>query len=142
MSQIAYDTLIARRDALVAGELAAARERVDDIQQGGGDAEGLEAVEAVFEAERLAGEVERLDRQIADAVIVDRASFNRVEIGCTVAVDFGDGSETYRYDRTSETGVITPASPLGAALLGAGVGDEVFVEAPNGRYSVRIVSIA
>jgi transcription elongation GreA/GreB family factor len=36
---------------------------------------------------------------------------------------------------------VSPESPLGKALLGTSVGDEVTVEAPKGAWRARIVSI-
>jgi transcription elongation factor GreA len=37
--------------------------------------------------------------------------------------------------------VMSPKSPLGAALLGAGAGEKVKYQAPNGMLSVKVVSV-
>jgi transcription elongation GreA/GreB family factor len=37
---------------------------------------------------------------------------------------------------------VSPESPLGKALVGRGVGDEVVVEAPKGTWSARITAIS
>jgi transcription elongation GreA/GreB family factor len=39
------------------------------------------------------------------------------------------------------SGAVSPDSPLGRALLGTSVGDEVEVEAPRGAWTARVVSI-
>ena len=41
----------------------------------------------------------------------------------------------------SAVGGVSPDSPLGSALMGAGVGDVVDVEAPRGSWKARIVGI-
>jgi transcription elongation factor GreA len=56
-----------------------------------------------------------------------------------------DEPETYLIGSIEEkregVDVISPGSPIGSALLGARVGDEVSVEAPGGRLSVKVMSI-
>ena len=41
----------------------------------------------------------------------------------------------------SAVGGVSPDSPLGRALMGAGVGDVVDVEAPSGSWKARVVGI-
>ena len=41
----------------------------------------------------------------------------------------------------SSVGGVSPDSPLGMALLGAKVGDEVEIEAPRGSWRARVLSI-
>jgi transcription elongation factor GreA len=41
----------------------------------------------------------------------------------------------------SSVGGVSPDSPLGKALLGTKVGDEVVVEAPGGTWRARVISI-
>lgn len=62
-----------------------------------------------------------------------------VELGDAVVVEFDDGTvETYALVEPVETssadGRISITSPLGEAVLGAGVGDRVTVHAPAGSY--------
>jgi transcription elongation factor GreA len=63
-----------------------------------------------------------------------------------VTVDFGDGDhETYLIGSIEEkpdgVEVLTPVSPLGAALLGQAVGTEVKYEANGNIHTVTIVEI-
>ena len=45
-------------------------------------------------------------------------------------------------DATDDATVVSPGSPMGAALLGAAVGDEVEYEAPSGAIlKVRVLAI-
>ena len=41
----------------------------------------------------------------------------------------------------SSVGGIWPDSPLGSALLGAAVGDEVEIAAPRGSWKARVISV-
>jgi transcription elongation GreA/GreB family factor len=41
----------------------------------------------------------------------------------------------------SAVGGVSPDSPLGSALLGAGVGDVVKVVAPKGAWQARVLAI-
>ena len=66
-----------------------------------------------------------------------------VELGSTVVVDFGDGAESYLYAPVDHAppgvDVITPASPVGRALLGAAAGDTVSYSLRAGRSATAVV---
>ncbi len=81
---------------------------------------------------------DRLDR----AVLVDEsktAASGVVGIGSTVVVedDLGEQLEV----QISSVGGVSPDSPLGGALLGHKVGDEVEVRAPKRSWRARILTI-
>lgn len=141
MSHGAYTRLIQQREHLTQSALPEARQRVDDLQNGGADNEGLEAVQAVFDAEQIAGELARLDRLIASADIVDPAGRDSVGVGSIVVLDFGDGPEEYVFDTVTGTQTVGPESPLGGAIEGRRAGDQVEVRSPGGAYVVRILDI-
>lgn len=64
-----------------------------------------------------------------------------VHVGRVVTVDFGTGdTDTYLIGSAEEAShstisVISPTSPLGQALIGKRIGDEVSYELPNGRIA-------
>jgi transcription elongation factor GreA len=81
---------------------------------------------------------DRLDR----SVVIDEdvaAASGIVGVGSTVVVEDELG-ETLEVRISSVDGV-SPESPLGSALLGGKVGDEVDVAAPKRSWRARIVSI-
>ena len=82
---------------------------------------------------------DRLDR----AVLIDEkaaASSDVVSIGSKVVVEDEDGE---RMDvEISSVGGVSPDSPVGRALLGARVGDEVEIVAPSGKWRARVLSVA
>ena len=76
------------------------------------------------------------------AVLVDEdaaAASGEVAVGSRVTIERDDG-ETMEVE-ISSVGGVSPESPLGAALVGARVGDVVEVAAPRGAWHARVVSV-
>ena len=76
------------------------------------------------------------------AVLIDEeaaAASDAVSVGSRVAILRDDG-ESMEIE-VSSVGGISPESPLGKALVGRRVGDEVVVDAPSGRWRARITAI-
>jgi transcription elongation factor GreA len=74
------------------------------------------------------------------SVVVDEApAGDRVAVGSLVAIERDDGERMEI--EISSVGGVSPDSPLGRALLGAVIGDEVEVEAPKGAWRARIIAI-
>jgi transcription elongation factor GreA len=77
------------------------------------------------------------------AVLIDEeaaAASGKVSVGSRVTIDRDDG-ESMEVE-ISSVGGVSPDSPLGRALIGARVGDEVVVDAPLGTWSARVTSIS
>jgi transcription elongation factor GreA len=76
------------------------------------------------------------------SVLVDEkaaAASAEIRVGSRVSIEPDDGE---RMDvEISSVGGVSPESPLGKALLGAKVGDEVLVAAPRGEWRARVISI-
>jgi transcription elongation factor GreA len=76
------------------------------------------------------------------AVLVDEkaaAASSEVAVGSRVSIGLDDG-ETMEVE-ISSVGGVSPDSPLGKALLGAKVGDEVVVAAPQGEWRAKVLSV-
>ncbi len=86
-------------------------------------------------------------RQIIDhAEVREVGATDKVEIGSLVMVVDEDGDETEYLIATPENKIpgvflASPGGPLGAALMGAAVGDEVSYAAPGGVFTVVIAGI-
>jgi transcription elongation factor GreA len=80
---------------------------------------------------------DRLDR----AVIVDEnaAAGDTVAVGSKVEIEDEHGERMQV--EISSVGGVSPDSPVGRALLGRNVGDEVEIEAPRGAWRARILSV-
>ena len=80
----------------------------------------------------------RLDR----AVVVDEdvaAASDTVGVGSRVEIEDEQGERLEV--EISSVGGVSPDSPVGRALLGRKVGDEVDIEAPSGSWRARILSL-
>src|SRR5881227_535990 len=81
---------------------------------------------------------DRLDR----AVIIDESAVggDTVRVGSSVEIEDEQGERMQV--EISSVGGVSPDSPVGSALLGKKVGDEVTIEAPRGAWRARILSVA
>ena len=79
---------------------------------------------------------DRLDR----AVIVEEAGATDV-VGVGAHVEIEDEQGERMEIEISSVGGVSPDSPVGRALIGRGIGDEVQIEAPKGSWRARIISI-
>jgi transcription elongation factor GreA len=120
-----------------------------DMVQAIATARGFGDLSENFEYHAAKNEQGLLERRITilrdrlqRAVLVDEdvaASNNAVGVGSKVELEDEKGE---RMDvQISSVGGVSPDSPLGRALLGAKVGEEVAVEAPSGSWRARILAI-
>ena len=79
--------------------------------------------------------------RLSRAVLVDdeAAAGDAVAVGSRVEIE-DEGGERMQVE-ISSVGGVSPDSPLGRALLGARVGEEVEVEAPSGSWRARVLSV-
>jgi transcription elongation factor GreA len=83
-----------------------------------------------------------LRSRLQNSVLIDEeavAASEQVVVGSRVTVE-GDDGEIMDVE-ISSVGGVSPDSPLGRALIGASVGDEIVVEAPGGTWLARVGSI-
>jgi len=105
-------------------------------------AENFEYHAAKNEQALLERRITILRSRLENSVLIDEeaaASSDAVAIGSTVQIEdeHGDTMEV----EISSVGGVSPDSPLGKALLGAKVGDEVEIEAPRGSWRAKVLSI-
>lgn len=120
-------------------------EMVDAIKtaRGFGDlSENFEYHAAKNEQGLLERRITILRDRLHRAVLVDEkavAASTEVAVGSRVTIERDDG-ESMDVE-ISSVGGVSPESPLGQALMGAKVGDEIVVDAPRGAWGARVVSI-
>ena len=90
--------------------------------------------------------VRKLEHLLDTAEVREVADTGRVEIGSVVTVLDADGDETEYFVAPQENKVAgmllaSPTSPLGGALLGGSIGDEVSYDAPVGTFTVTIRAV-
>ena len=86
--------------------------------------------------------------QDLNVIDLDTLSGDKVMFGATVTVEDEDTGSQKRFtllgpdEADYSKGSISTLSPMGRALLGKKVGDEVIVDAPRGKINYEIVEIA
>ena len=80
---------------------------------------------------------DRLDR----AVLVDATDAPTGTVGVGSRVKIEDERGEQMEVEISSVGGVSPESPVGLALMGRKVGDEVEIEAPRGAWRARILSV-
>jgi transcription elongation factor GreA len=120
--------------------------RIRTAKEHGDLKENAEYAAAREEQSFLEGRVQALEARLRTAVIVDApAAGARVGLGSQVTVEHDGDTLTYTIVGASEShptsGRISSASPVGRALVGHDVGDEVTVATPAGERRYRIIAI-
>jgi transcription elongation factor GreA len=136
-----YDDLTTRGRVEIARKIEAARELGDLSENGDYHA-------AKEEQGKMEGRIRQLASMIENAEIVEDSGGSNVSHGSVVGIRYEGDDEVERYligsieERHDDLDVISPSSPLGVALLGAGKGDSVSFTAPTGaELSVEVVSV-
>lgn len=141
--QAEYDDLVNRRRPEVVRAIAQAREEGDLRENAGYDAAKHD--QGFIEA-RIR-EIEQLLRQVdvIDADKVSRGDGNVVRLGSTVTVEIEGVEETYtivgKVEAKPLQGKISNESPVGRALLGHRIGQEITIQTPGATMKARIVSV-
>ena len=121
------------------------------VARGYGDlSENSEYDEAKNEQAKIEARIVEIEAMLNNVEIIEdvKGKAKTVVIGVTVKVldmEYGDESE-YRVVGSTEadprSGKISDESPVGRALLGKKLGDEVIVEAPGGEFKIKILEIS
>ena len=109
--------------------------------------ENADYIAAKEEQAFLEGRIRTIENMLRNVVLIEDQIGGEVRIGShvTVAEAGYDDPETFAMVGAAEAdptkGRISNESPLGKALLGKHVGDQVEVDAPAGKITFRIVAI-
>jgi transcription elongation factor GreA len=120
--------------------------RIRTAKEHGDLKENAEYHAAREEQSFLEGRVQALEARLRTAVVVDApVAGSRVGLGSRVTVEHDGESATWTIVGASESdpvaGRISSSSPVGRALVGHDVGDDVLVRTPAGERAYRIVAI-
>lgn len=111
--------------------------------------ENSEYDEAKDEQAKTEARISEIEEMLKNVEIIDEANIRAdiVNLGSTVKVLDCEFEEevTYKIVGTNEAnpllGKISDQSPIGSAMLGKGVGDEITVNAPSGELKFKILSV-
>jgi transcription elongation factor GreA len=123
-------------------------ERIHNAQEQGTSQNDAEYDDAKQEQGRLEGRVLEVEDILRRAVMIDEkeaSKAGRIVVGSNVEVEQEGKRRQYQIVGAPEAdpanGRISNESPVGAALLGRGVGDSVDVNVPKGVIKVKVVKI-
>lgn len=126
-------------------KLPAAIERVKTAREQGDLSENSEYHAARDDQAFLQGRIDELEELISKAKIVKKSSTSSVGLGNKVTVKSGGGQHTYhvvgKYEADPSSKKISDESPLGQALIGKKVGENIEYEAPVGKIVYQILKI-
>ena len=140
--QAEFDDLTTRGRIEIAQKIEAARLMGDLSENGDYHA-------AKDEQGHMEGRIRQLEHVIETAEIIEVSDEGIVSAGSIVTIVYegDDDSSAERYlvghmeEKTGDLDVMSPQSPLGAALLGASEGTWVEYEAPTGKLRVRVTKV-
>lgn len=93
----------------------------------------------------IEGRISELENILKHAKVIKKQKTDVVEVGSTVKVSLADGEQKFQIvgstEANPEQGKISDVSPIGKALLGCKIGEEVDVEIPAGTITYKIVQV-
>ncbi|HSG78695.1 MAG TPA: transcription elongation factor GreA [Acidimicrobiia bacterium] len=146
LTPAAYRKLQEEYDDLTIAGRRHMEERIAEARSHGDIRENADYDAAKNEQGLMEARIRKLRHILDTSEIREAASTDTVEVGSVVTVHDEDGDEMEFFVAPQENKIpgfllASPSSPLGAALLGAGIGDDVSYEAPGGKFTYRVASI-
>lgn len=138
------ETLVAELAELEGPKRTAIVLAIKTAREHGDLSENFEYHSAKNEQGLLEARIRTLRSRLDNSVLVDESELASGEVGVGSVVEIEDETgERMEMEISSVggAGTVSPDSPLGAALAGHRVGDEVEVQAPRGSWKARILSI-
>lgn len=122
---------------------------IEDARAHGDLSENAEFDAAKERQSFLEGRINELEYKLANADIIDPAklSKDKAVFGATVVLENVDTGEEVEYqlvgpeESSIEKGRISVSSPLGAAIIGKQLGDEIVIQAPGGKRNYELIDI-
>jgi transcription elongation factor GreA len=149
LSQAAHDRLVAELEDLRTHGRIELADKIERAREHGDLKENAEYHAAKEEKAKMEGRVAQLFGILENCVIVDATGSDVVRPGSIVTLKYegDDDDEAEQYligsieERRQDMELISPASPLGEQLLGAGVGATVAFRSPGGELRVIVLGI-
>lgn len=150
LSRSAFDRLKAEYDDLTTRGRIEIAQAIEKARELGDLSENGDYHAAKDHQGHMEGRIRQLEAILENAEIIEGGDDGTVSVGHVVTIlyagDDPDLAETYLIDsveqRSEGFDVITPGSPLGAALIGRSEGDEVTYTTPTGaELTVKVLKI-
>ncbi len=150
LSRSAFDRLQAEHyDLSTRGRIEVAQ-KIETARLMGDLSENGDYHAAKDEQGHMEGRIRQLEHFLENAEILEGGEEGVVAPGTIVTImyegDSADDAETYLVghmeEKTGHLDIMSPQSPIGAALLGASEGSWVDYQAPNGMLRVQVLKVA
>ncbi|MGH8870729.1 MAG: transcription elongation factor GreA [Acidimicrobiia bacterium] len=121
-------------------------ERIAEARSHGDLRENADYDAAKNDQGMMEARIRKLEHLLNTAEVREITDTGRVEVGCVVTVIDSDGDELDYFvapqvNKVSGLLLASPTSPLGGALLGASIGDQVSYQAPAGTFTVSVKAV-
>ena len=124
-------------------------QKIKEAREQGDLSENAEYDAAKDEQRDIETRIEEIEKILKNADVVDEeeVDLDKISVGCTVLLYDEEFEEEVEYkivgstEANSLSGKISNESPLGKALLGKTVGDDVIVEAQAGTMEYKVLKI-
>lgn len=118
---------------------------IKDARAQGDLSENADYDAARAEQAQVEAKIKELEYRLEHSEIAKGAAKGVIAVGSTVTIDDDGDEDTYKIVGSAEASSfenkISNESPLGKALIGHKEGETVTVEAPNGSYEIKIVTV-
>lgn len=147
LTQEGYDELVKEIDQIKKTKLPKAIDRVATARSFGDLSENSEYHAAREDLAFLEGRIAELETLFAYAKVIKSAKGKKVTVslGSTVTVHIGKSAHVYKivgeWEANPAEKKISESSPLGQALIGKKIGEELQIDAPAGKIKYKVASI-
>ena len=148
LSQDAYERLRAELEDLTTRGRVDIAQTIETARELGDLKDNADYHAAREDQGRMEARIRQVQSLIDNAVIVDSSqASDTVAAGSIVSLRYEGDDDADRFlvgsieERRSDVAVVSPASPLGQALIGHRQGDVVSYQVPGGNLKVEIVDI-
>lgn len=146
LTPAAHDKLQEELEQLKTDGRREIEERIAEARSHGDLRENADYDAAKHDQGLMEARIRKLEHLIHTAEVREVEDTGKVEVGSVVVVLDGDGDEMEYFVAPQENKVAglllaSPSSPLGGALIGASVGDDVTYEAPAGEMTVKVKAV-
>ena len=124
-------------------------EKIKEAREQGDLSENAEYDAAKDEQRDIEARIEEIEKNLknAEVIVEDEVDLDKISVGCLVKVYDEEFEEEMEFkivgssEANSLQGKISNESPVGKALIGAKVGDEITVEAEAGLMKYKVLGI-
>ncbi len=150
MTKVGYETLKQELKQLTSVERPQNIKAIEEARAHGDLSENAEFEAAKDRQAFIHARINDLNYKLAHAEIIDTENLDttRAIFGCIVLLENVDTEESVRYqllgpeESDIKKGRISVSSPLGKAMLGKEVGDEITIQVPGGKRCYELIEIS